>query len=65
MLMAARAAGRLAVLRPIYLGAAALIGVLLLAQHAHFSIDVLAAPLAAYVAARLQLRLTSPIDDPA
>ena len=45
------------VLRRRYLSAAATIGVLL-AQHAHFSIDVLGAPVAAYAAARIQQRLT-------
>lgn len=48
------------VLGPIYLCAATLVGVLLLAQHAHFSIDVLAAPVAAYASARLQERVRLP-----
>jgi len=38
--------------------AATLVGVLLLAQHAHFSVDVVAAPLGAYAAVRLQRVLT-------
>jgi len=40
-----------------FFAAAALVGGLLLAQHAHFTVDVLAAPLGAWVAVRLQRHL--------
>lgn len=44
-------------IRWLFFAASALIGVLLLAQHAHFTIDVLAAPFGAYAAVGIQRRL--------
>jgi hypothetical protein len=45
--------------RWLFFMSAAVLGILLLAQHAHFSVDVLAAPFGSYAAVRLQRLLSA------